>query len=386
MKPVTPKVPPAQSSRKIAANGSKKKTATGASLQEMDLLPAEPPAPEALFQSGILAEARTKWQHGVWQELVALDRETVRRDPDRAKLALLVGAAHSHLGNMSEARRTVLQALSWGCPEELVARVMLSAVHNSLARTATSLGDNADDSHFVAAIQLVEPHADSALLARTRRIRETASIGLLPEALALMEGDLEVARGSAAEDTARLKNMAVELGLLRHELRTVLHRNQLFRTPQLPGDAEDVVKLQGQSPSQLRRDNPALEMSADPKERVLNVYRNLPPSRQANFRYLDVKSLPRTGLHFMRNTFQSILGDSFSFCEWYTEPGCCRQMPCAVTGFATELQDRPLVQMLKSHDFKLTDPAFPTDGPIRRTHLDTKPLVFADVMVGVAGH
>lgn len=109
-------------------------------------------------------------------------------------------------------------------------------------------------------------------------------------------------------------------------------------------------------------------------KRTIGIYRNLPPSRLENFRYLDVKSLPRTGLHFMRNTFESILRENFSFCEWYTEPGCCKQMPCAVTGYATEAQDRPMLRMAKSHDFDLTDPAFTPLGPIRRLILIRDPL------------
>lgn len=257
MKPVVPKARPTLSSRKIATN--EKRTVTGASLQEADLLPAESPAPEVLFQSGILAEARTKWQHGVWQELVALDPDAITRDPDRAKLALLVGAAHSHMGDIEAARRSVLKALSWGCSEELVARVMLSAVHNSLARIAASLEDTADDMHFVAALRLVEPHADSTLLARTRKIRETASIGLLPEALALMENDLAVARGSAAEDTAKLRIMAEEVGLLRHEMMMMMRRNQLYRVSPSPGDSAERAALLGRSPSQLGQDVLILE-------------------------------------------------------------------------------------------------------------------------------
>lgn len=104
------------------------------------------------------------------------------------------------------------------------------------------------------------------------------------------------------------------------------------------------------------------------------TYKNLDPERQARFVYLDVKSLPRTGLHFMRNSFENLLQKQFSFCEWYYEPGCCRQMPCAVTGYATEMQDAPLLRMIKSHDLNLTDPVFLAEGPIQRLILLRDPL------------
>ncbi|MGA0543428.1 hypothetical protein [Neotabrizicola sp. VNH66] len=230
----------------------------------------------------------------------------------------------------------------------MTARVLLSAAQNSLARVAAALEEDPLP-HFETAIRLVQPHADVPLVARSRRVRELARMGLLPDAAAGLEQELGLIRGEpAGADTATVARLEGQLSLLRKVI-----------TETLPST--------GQAPSAAKKP-PKFSQSA------LDVYSALDPARQARFIYLDVKSLPRTGLHFMRNTFESLLREHFSFCEWYNEPGCCGQMPCAVTGYATEVPEVPLLRMLKSHDFDLTDPVFPPGGPIRRLILLRDPL------------
>lgn len=97
-----------------------------------------------------------------------------------------------------------------------------------------------------------------------------------------------------------------------------------------------------------------------------------------DFIYLDVKSLPRSGLHYLHDTLQGVLGPAFRSCEWYGEPGCCRQMPCALTGLATAAgpaqAHRPVLRMVKSHDLDLSDPDFAPRGALRRIVLLRAPL------------
>lgn len=57
-------------------------------------------------------------------------------------------------------------------------------------------------------------------------------------------------------------------------------------------------------------------------------------------------SIPRSGHHFLVRLLRAALGDAFRFCEFYTPPACCAQIPCArVTAARLSLQ--------KSHDFDL---------------------------------
>ena len=89
---------------------------------------------------------------------------------------------------------------------------------------------------------------------------------------------------------------------------------------------------------------------------------------------LDVKSVPRSGLHYMKRTFERILGSAFSFCEWYQEPGCCRRMPCIYSVEDAGAAGTGSLRMLKSHDFDLDDPVYPVTPGLRRLILTREPI------------
>lgn len=97
---------------------------------------------------------------------------------------------------------------------------------------------------------------------------------------------------------------------------------------------------------------------------------------QPPFIYLDVKSIPRSGLHYLQRSLEAALEGRFSFCEWYQEPGCCRRMPCALTGYAKKCMEQrtPYLRMIKSHDFELDDPIFPPSQTLRRVVILRDPL------------
>jgi hypothetical protein len=113
---------------------------------------------------------------------------------------------------------------------------------------------------------------------------------------------------------------------------------------------------------------------------ALDFYRSCavesPGRPSAPFLLIDSKSLPRSGLHYLKNTLAAIFQDQFSFCEWYHEPGCCRSNPCALTGFAESARKSQAfhIRLLKSHDFGQTDPVFPVNDVVRRLILLRDPL------------
>ncbi len=94
------------------------------------------------------------------------------------------------------------------------------------------------------------------------------------------------------------------------------------------------------------------------------------------FILLDSKSIPRSGLHYMKSTFEKVLGSHFSFCEWYQEQGCCRKMPCELTAYAKHSEDlgEAKLRLIKSHDFGLNDPTFAPSYSARRIILVRDPL------------
>ncbi len=79
-----------------------------------------------------LGLARAQWEHGDWAALTAMDAASLTNDPDRANLALILAAAHSHAGEMDRAGALAAQAIGWGASRTMAARVLLSAAQNSL--------------------------------------------------------------------------------------------------------------------------------------------------------------------------------------------------------------------------------------------------------------
>ncbi len=94
------------------------------------------------------------------------------------------------------------------------------------------------------------------------------------------------------------------------------------------------------------------------------------------FLLIDSKSLPRSGLHYLKNTFAQLLGDQFSFCEWYQEVGCCKKHPCSIHAYAEHANKNGnfRLRLKKSHDFEHTDPAIPPSKVLQRLVLIRDPL------------
>lgn len=90
---------------------------------------------------------------------------------------------------------------------------------------------------------------------------------------------------------------------------------------------------------------------------------------------IESKSLPRSGLHYLKNQLGRALGEQFSFCEWYYQPGCCRKMPCTGgAGCDSGSAGKGGVRLTKSHDFELTDPVYAPGDGIMRVILVRDPL------------
>lgn len=162
------------------------------------------PAPDRRHDPSLLDTSRIHWQQGDWADLVRITVADLTDHPDRGRLALIVAAAHTQIGNAATARQFTRLALDWGSSTAVVAQVLISSAHNTLARAATCLEDSAASGHFSAALRLVEPSADLALLSRSRQIRETTRLGLLPDAAALLAMDVAMLAKTPAENSEHL--------------------------------------------------------------------------------------------------------------------------------------------------------------------------------------
>jgi len=119
------------------------------------------PTPPVPYDEALLDRARTQWQFGDWESLAAITQEHIQHHPDRAKLALMAAAGLQQLGRAEEAKTLTRQALDWGCSPRLVRQILISGMHNSLARANAILGQEQEAmKHFEAAIDTGTPNAD----------------------------------------------------------------------------------------------------------------------------------------------------------------------------------------------------------------------------------
>lgn len=222
-------------------------------------------------ETAILARARTSWYCGDWNALVAVDPAVLTRHPDRGTLALLVASAQQQLGEHDAARRGIRLAMHWGCSSRLIAQVLIAGLHNTLGRAAALSGNNRQAvAHFAAAVAPGGKSTDGALLSHVRSVRELAHLGLLPDAAALLDQEIEKARNGGvrpAETQARIEILQTEVELLRHELSLAQQRQQLSVEggsaipilPARPEDPEWLSALKRKSSSQLGQDLWVLE-------------------------------------------------------------------------------------------------------------------------------
>ncbi len=127
----------------------------------------------------LLERARTQWQFGEWRSLAALDEDALRHHPDRAKLALLAATGHAQRGQQEQARQLTRKAIEWGVDRDLVKRLLLSGMHNSLARAAALAGqDERVKRHFEDALNVGLPGTAAPMAVRARAENELTQIGL----------------------------------------------------------------------------------------------------------------------------------------------------------------------------------------------------------------
>lgn len=176
----------------------------------------------------MLQKLLKQWQSGDWDSLSEIDTEAISDDPERASIAVLLASAHLQAGDTREARRLVGVARDWGADNRSIFRVLLSTVHNTLARAATAVGrEQAAAAHFQQAVSLLGLNATDNGLVAARAVRETARLGLLPDAMGLIDKQFADMKGQYRRDEARMAILETELTLLRQELSLAQRRKQL---------------------------------------------------------------------------------------------------------------------------------------------------------------
>lgn len=131
------------------------------------------------YDENLLERARTQWQFGDWESLTRLDRDTLQHHPDRAKLALLAAAGHMQAGRMGEARQFVRLSKDWGVSNQLISRILIAGVHNSLGRTSILLSNQSRaNEHFAKSVAIGSPGGELKLLMQARVANQCNLLGL----------------------------------------------------------------------------------------------------------------------------------------------------------------------------------------------------------------
>jgi hypothetical protein len=104
-----------------------------------------------------------------WGALAAIDVEQISEHEDRAKLALLSATGLANTERLGEAQSALREALRWGCSPKLAASLLVSTIHNSLARAHLAMGQDAR------AQQHNNSASESSLLGYTPRLSSSVS-------------------------------------------------------------------------------------------------------------------------------------------------------------------------------------------------------------------
>lgn len=214
-----------------------------------------PKAPAGLKQDGRIDRARAAWIQGDWTALAAMADVALDTSARRDRVALLVAAGLAQQGQLEAARGQAQKALDWGCPPRLVAEVLSDGLFNTLGRVASLLGDAPRAAeYFAEAARGSGAEEGPAAAGRNRDIREKTALGLLPEAAALMEQELERLRDADRLSPPEATIFQSQLDQLNHALSLAQRRGQLG-----PGTAAGAGGLANRAVSQLGQELWVLE-------------------------------------------------------------------------------------------------------------------------------
>ena len=316
-----------------------------------------------------LSRAKTYWIFAEWDKLAELDLETIRYHPDRDRLAILAASAYQQLGNNELARQYTQISLKWGCPPQVVAQVLIASVHNTLGRAAALRHDEERIKHHFESSISVAGSKDTNLMSHSRAVREMTRMGLLHQVAGLIDEQLENTSDASQLPGLRQENFKV----LQKEVVALRQGLTLFQQQKRSKIEEKVVRL---NKNDTTTDSGNTIYNSSAYSFYQNISQTFIKTGENPFILIDSKSLPRSGLHYMRSTLAGLLQDHFSFCEWYNEPGCCKRMPCSLTGYAQKCNKMQTsgLRLTKSHDFELTDPVYEPVYSARRIILVRSPL------------
>lgn len=152
----------------------------------------DPCQPTSASSDGELMDLlRLYWKVGDWRETVRTMPSSINEHPDRAVLALLLGAAYLQVGNEHDGSSWIQKARDWGAGPVQIARVLVSGAYNSIGRAWAIQGnqkralDNIEHSIGVGAQPATANHFSNERRRSqaVQLISELGSNGVIPSGL-----------------------------------------------------------------------------------------------------------------------------------------------------------------------------------------------------------
>ena len=285
-----------------------------------------------------LHEIEQQWLLGEWEALIKTDIKALIADSTATLYLVYIAVAYQQLNKAELSKKYIKLALEKGCIRKKVIDILLASTSFNLARLALL---KKEDKKARLYFEFATKTANKYFLADYYVLKEKIKLGLYPfEIIKKIKENKPISIHHCNEASQYVKNM---------------YLNYLYL------DIKKISSIKTEIDQSLFN------------EKSYQFYNQL---SDTPFILLDSKSLPRSGLHYMKRTLEYLLKDKFSFCEWYYEKGCCKKMPCAILGYANQSNKKQIsrLRLLKSHDFTLEDPIYNTKKNLQRIIIIRAPL------------
>ena len=280
-----------------------------------------------------LHEIEQQWLLGEWEALIKTDIKALIADSTAALYLVYIAIAYQQLNKAELSKKYIKLALEKGCTRKKVIDILLAGISYNLACLALlKKQDKKAKSYF----ELTTKIANEYFLADYHVLKNKMEMALYPPPI------MDI------------------INKTKHPIITHSNQAKLYvKNIHLHYLYPDMKKI---SPIKINTEQNLLNTKS------YDFYNQL---SDTPFILLDSKSLPRSGLHYMKKTLENLLKEQFSFCEWYCERWCCKKIPCGITGYAKQSNKEKIsrIRLLKSHDFNLDDPNYHSTKILRRVIL-----------------
>ena len=120
--------------------------------------------------------------------MAELDLSDLAKIDEREKVVLLAAAAQLQLGKHEIARCYIDASLEWECSQQVIAKILIAGLHNTLGRIAAlTEKDEKSKQHFKNAIETMIGDMQIETAGHTRVLREMANMSLIPQANEILD-------------------------------------------------------------------------------------------------------------------------------------------------------------------------------------------------------